>query len=67
VEITPPARTLADVADAGVDPSVVVEGAARALDAGPVTSGELRETVKRRPARVRRLVERAIREADPDA
>jgi predicted transcriptional regulator of viral defense system len=67
VEITSPARTLADVADVGVDPGVVVEAAARALGAGLVTSGELREAVKRRPERVRRLVERAIREADPDA
>jgi predicted transcriptional regulator of viral defense system len=67
VEITSPARTLADAADAGVDPSVVIEAAARALGAGLVTPSELLEAVKRRSARVRRLVERAIREADPDA
>ncbi len=67
VEITSPARTLVDVADVGVDPSVVVEAVARALGAGLVTSGELREAVKRRSARVRRLVERAIQDAAANA
>jgi predicted transcriptional regulator of viral defense system len=63
VEITAPARTLADVADVGVEPSVVIEATARALATGLVTAGELREAVKRRSARVRRLVEQALREA----
>ena len=63
VEITSPARTITDVADIGVDPSVVIEATARALATGLVTSGELRGAVKRRSARVRRLVERAIQEA----
>jgi predicted transcriptional regulator of viral defense system len=67
VEVTSPARTLADVADAGVDPSVVIEAAARALGTGLVTPGELREAVTRRSARVRRLMERAIREAGAHA
>ena len=67
VEITSPARTLTDVADIGVDPSVVVEATARALATGLVTAGELREAVKPRSARVRRLVERAIQEAGAHA
>jgi predicted transcriptional regulator of viral defense system len=67
VAITSPARTIADVAGIGVDPSVVIEATARALATGLVTSGELRGAVKRRSARVRRLVERAIQEAGAHA
>jgi len=67
VEITSPARTLADVADIGVDPSVVIEATARALGTGLVTSGELREAVTHRSVRVRRLVQRAIQEAGAHA
>ena len=67
VEITSPARTLADVADIGVDPSVVIEATARALAIGLVTAGELREAVKNRSTRVRRLVDRAITEAGSHA
>lgn len=67
VEVTSPARTLADVADVGVEPSVVIEATARALASGLVTMSELREAVKRRSARVRRLVEQAIREAGAHA
>jgi predicted transcriptional regulator of viral defense system len=67
VEITSPARTIADVADIGVDPSVVLEATARALATGLLMPGELREAMKNRSARVRRLVERAIREAGAHA
>jgi len=67
VEITSPARTITDVADIGVDPSVVIEATARALATGLVSSGELRGAVKGRSARVRRLVERAIQEAGAHA
>jgi len=67
VEITSPSRTITDVADIGVDPSVVIEATARALATGLVTPDELRGAVKRRSARVRRLVERAIREAGAHA
>ena len=63
VEITSAARTIADVADIGVDPSVVIEATGRALATGLVVPNELRTAVKRRSARVRRLVERAIQEA----
>ena len=67
VEITSPARTLADVADVGAEPGVVIEATARALATGLVTAGELREAVDHRSARVRGLVERAIREAGAHA
>ena len=67
VEVTSPARTIADVAKIGVDPSVVIEAAVRALGTGLATPAALRVAVKHRSARVRRLVERAIREAGPRA
>jgi predicted transcriptional regulator of viral defense system len=62
VKITSPARTLADVADVGADPSVVIEATARALDRGLVSRNELRTAARRRSARVRRLIERAVQE-----
>ena len=67
VEITSPARTITDVADIGVDPSVVIEATGRALATGLITPNELRAAVKRRSARVRRLVERAIQETGAHA
>jgi len=63
VQVTSPARTIADVADIGTDPSVIVEATARALATGLVSSNELHTAVKRRSARVRQLLERAIEEA----
>ena len=63
VRLTAPARTLADSAEAGVDPSVIAEATARALATGLVSESELRAAAKPRPARVRRLVERSIAEA----
>jgi predicted transcriptional regulator of viral defense system len=63
VLVTSPARTVADIAEVGVEPGVVVQATARALAIGLVTPDELRAAVKRRSARVRRLVERAIGEA----
>lgn len=67
VQITSPARTIVDVADIGADPSVVIEATAHALGTGLVSPSELRAAVKRRSARVRRLVERALREAGTGA
>ena len=67
VWLTSPARTLADVADIGADPSVVIEATARALATGLVTPEELRAAVRGRSARVRQLVERALEEADAGA
>jgi predicted transcriptional regulator of viral defense system len=63
VQVTSPARTIADVADLGADPSVVIEATSRALGTGLVSTNELRTAVRRRSARVRQLVERAIEEA----
>jgi predicted transcriptional regulator of viral defense system len=67
VQVTSPARTLADVADIGADPSVVVEATSRALATGLVSANELRTAVRPRSVRVRQLVERAIEEAGPRA
>ena len=61
--ITAPARTIADVADIGVEPSVVIEATAHALATGLVSPTELRTAARRRSARVRQLVDRAIKEA----
>ncbi len=63
VLITTPARTIADVAEIGAEPSVVIEATARALVTGLVSPDELQTGVKHRSARVRQLVERAIEEA----
>jgi predicted transcriptional regulator of viral defense system len=63
VQLTSPARTIADVADIGTDPSVVIEATARALDTGLLSASELRAAVEQRSERVRRLVDRAISEA----
>ena len=63
VQVTAPPRTVADVADLGADPSVVVEATSRALATGLLSANELRTAVRRRSARVRQLVERAIEEA----
>jgi predicted transcriptional regulator of viral defense system len=63
LQLTSPSRTIADVADLGTDPSVVVEATAHALATGLVSADELRTAVSDRSARVRRLVERAIEEA----
>jgi predicted transcriptional regulator of viral defense system len=63
VQVTSPARTITDIADIGADPSVVIEATARALATGLLSPDELRAAVKRRSARVRQLVARAIQEA----
>ncbi len=63
VRITSPARTIADIAEVGADPSVVIEAAARALDTGLVDAHELRRAAVDRSERVRQLIERAIKEA----
>jgi len=63
VVLTGPARTIADVADAGADPSGVLEAVRRGLASGLVSRAELRRAARVRSARVRQLVERAIEEA----
>jgi predicted transcriptional regulator of viral defense system len=67
VRITSPARTIADVAEIGADPSVVVEATARAFATGLVSPGELSTAIKRRSGRVQQLVRRAIQAANAHA
>lgn len=67
VQLTSPARTIADIADIGADPSVVIEATERAIASGLVSPNELLAAVKRRSGRVRQLVARAIQKADPRA
>ena len=63
LQMTSPARTIADIAEVGADPSVVIEAAGRALATGLVSPNELRTAVRRRSSRVRQLLARAIQEA----
>lgn len=63
VRITSPARTIADIAEVGADPSVVIQAAARARDTGLVSADELRKAASDRSERVRQLIERALKEA----
>jgi predicted transcriptional regulator of viral defense system len=67
VTLTSPARTIVDVAEGGGDPSVVIDAVRRGLGNGLVAGEELRRAVRRRSARVRRLVARALEEADSGA
>jgi predicted transcriptional regulator of viral defense system len=46
VQITSPVRTIADVADTGADPSVVMEATARAVATGLVSAAELSAAAK---------------------
>jgi hypothetical protein len=64
LRITSRARTIVGAADIGADASVVIEAIARAVSTGLVTPRELHEAVRSRSARVRRLVARAVIEAD---
>jgi len=67
VRVTSPARTIADGADIGIDPSVVIDATRRALATGLVSAQELKAAVRRRSARVRQLIARAIKEASTRA
>ena len=64
VQLTSPARTIADAAEIGADPSIVIEATVRAVSTGLVSPKELRAATKRRSARVRQLVARALQEVD---
>ena len=63
VRVTSPARSIADAAQSGTDPSSIHEAIGSALRQGLLTSEELRNAVQDRPKRVRNLVERAIEES----
>jgi predicted transcriptional regulator of viral defense system len=56
VKVTSPARSIADAAEAGTDPSAIREVIGRALQQGLLTERDLREAVQGRPKRVRDLV-----------
>jgi predicted transcriptional regulator of viral defense system len=60
VLLTSPARTIVDVAQAGGDPSVVVEAVRRGLGTGLVDRAELRQAGESRSVRVRQLLQHAI-------
>jgi predicted transcriptional regulator of viral defense system len=60
MRLTGPARTIADVAEAGLAPDQVVRAAAQALDRGLTTPSRLREAVLGRGRRVGQLVEVAL-------
>ena len=62
VRVTSPARSIADAAEAGTDPSAINEVIGSALRHGLLTEEEIRNAVNDRPKRVRDLVERAIKE-----
>jgi len=63
VRVTSPARTIADIAEVGADPSVVIEAIARARATGLASVDELRKAVTDRSERVRQLIESAIEES----
>jgi predicted transcriptional regulator of viral defense system len=63
VRVTSPARTIADAAEAGVDPGYIVDAVAQALRRGAVTERELESAATDRARRVRDLIKRALEEA----
>lgn len=62
VKVTSPARSVADAAEAGTDPSTIHQVIGRALQQGLLTEGDLGEAVRNRPRRVRDIVGRALGE-----
>jgi predicted transcriptional regulator of viral defense system len=60
MRLTGPARTIADVAEAGLAPEQVIRAAAQAIDRGLTTPSRLREAVMGRGRRVEQLVEIAL-------
>ena len=64
VRVTSPARTIADAAQAGTDPSSIIEAVTAALEQGLLSTDELWRAAEDRPRRVRDLLERAIEQSD---
>jgi predicted transcriptional regulator of viral defense system len=60
MRLTGPARTIVDVAEAGVAPEQVVRATAQAIDRGLTTPRRLREAARGRGRRVEQLVEVAL-------
>jgi hypothetical protein len=60
MRLTGPARTIVDVAEAGVAPEQVIRATAQAIDRGLTTPSRLREAAHGRGRRVEQLVEVAL-------
>ena len=60
MRLTGPARTIADVAEAGLAPDQVVRATAQAIDRGLATPSRLRDAVMGRGRRVGQLIEVAL-------
>jgi predicted transcriptional regulator of viral defense system len=60
VRVTAPARTIADVAEAGTAPEQVVAAVRQAIDRGLTTRDKLRNAARGRGRRVERLIEHAL-------
>jgi hypothetical protein len=64
MRLTGPARTIADVAEAGLAPEQVIRAAAQAIDRGLTTPSRLREAARGRGRRVEQLIEFALAGTD---
>lgn len=60
MRVTDPARSILDAAEWGTEPGQIEKAVRGAVDRAMTTATQLRERARARPARVRRLVERAI-------
>jgi predicted transcriptional regulator of viral defense system len=67
VRVTSSARTIVDSADLGTEPSFIIEAVRHALEGGVLTREELKQAARERSERVRKLVDRAIKEEGQDA
>jgi len=63
IRITAAARTIVDVAEAGIGPEQVELAVASALERGITTANELRDTAQTRNLRVTHLIDRALSRA----
>lgn len=60
VRLTAPARTIADVAEAGAAPEQVVAAVRQAIERGLTTQDKVRQAARGRGQRVERLIEHAL-------
>ena len=60
MRVTDPARSILEAAEWGSEPGQIEKAVRDAVDRAMTTAVELREASAARPARVRRLVERAL-------
>ncbi len=64
MRVTGPARSILDAAEWGTEPGQIEKAVRDAVDRAMTTASELREGAGARPARVRRLVERALERSE---